>query len=197
MSLGNRAADFLEPLVGVTTAFLLKDRGSKVALARAILPRLAERDGGCRVLDLDAFFSSNIESVTTGVRGSGLKDIEIVLPEAGADIEAALAEVFADGRSLIIDSTNSLYHLLAYRGPKSASRKLAFLAAALSGWARANSRLVIANTYEREPPILRRAGSFASFFDVVVSVSSQPHGLGLFCKKGSPWQSRSLFLPSG
>lgn len=195
MSLGSPVADFLEPLTGTTTAFLLGDKDSKIALARAILPYLAEREEGCCVLDFDAFFSSGIESVTSNVQREHLKDIEVVIPQPGSDIEATLAEVFTGSRSLIIDSTNSLYHLLAYQRPKSASRKLAFLIAALSRWAQANSRLVIANTYEREPPIRRRAGSFSTFFDVAVSVSSRPRGLGFTCRKGNPWQNRNFILP--
>lgn len=168
-----------------------------MALAQTTLPYLAERGGGCCVLDLDAFYSSNIEAVTNEVPRSRLKRVEIIMPDAGSDIETTLAEVFTNlsDKSLVIDSTNSLYQLLAYHRPKSSSRKFAFLITVLSGWAKANSRLVIANTYEREPPFHRKATPLSGFFDVVVSVSSKPKGLRLFCKKGNAWQSRTFFLP--
>ena len=147
------------------------------------------------MLDLDAFFSSDIESVASGVPRARLKDVVMIVPQPGSDIEATLAEVFTGNRSLVIDSTNTLYHLLAYQSPKPASRKLAFLVAALSKWAQANSRLVIANTYEREPPTRRRAGSFSAFFDAAISVSANTRGLEFMCRKGNPWQSKTIFLP--
>ena len=197
MSFGNRAAAFLGPLAGKTTAFLLENRASKLNLAQATLPYLAEREEGCCILDLDAFYSSNLETIARNFPRSNLKRVEIIIPEVGADIEATLAEIFvaASNRPLVIDSTNSLYQLLASQKPKSSSRKFAFLTAALSSWARANSSLVMANMYEREPPIRRRTAQFSGFFDVVVSVSRKPRGLGLFCKKGSAWQNRTFFLP--
>ena len=188
---------FLGPLRGKTTAFLLDDRRSKLSLAEAALPYLAGTKEGCRILDLDAFYSSNIETITRNVPRGDLKRIEIIIPEVGSDIETTLSEAFlgASNKALILDSTNTLYQLLAYQKPKSSSRKFAFLIAALSTWAKANSLPVIANMYERERPFYKRATPISGFFDVVVSVSRRPKGLGLLCRRGSAWQNRSFFLP--
>jgi hypothetical protein len=197
LSFSEKTAALLRPLVGKTTDFLLIDRASKLSLARAMLPHLAAMGDGCRILDLDAFYSSNIAEISKEVPHAAMKRIELIIPDVGSDIQHAIAGLFADesDRTLVIDSTNTLHHLLASQKPKSSSREFAFVCAALSNWARANSRVVMANTYEREPPIRRRvAMPFSRFFDVAVSVSHRPGGLGLHCRRGNAWPGRAFFL---
>jgi hypothetical protein len=197
LSFSEKTTALLGPLVGKTTAFLLSDRGSKLILARALLPHLVARGDGCRILDLDAFYSSNIEEIAGGVPRANMKRIELIVPGVGSDIEATIADLFGDGsdRALIIDSTNTLHQLLAQQNPRPSSREFAFTCAALSNWAGANSRVVVANTYEREPPIHRRIKMpFSRFFDITVSVSQRAGGLGLYCRRGDAWPGRSFFL---
>ncbi|MDG6901818.1 MAG: hypothetical protein JRM80_07645 [Nitrososphaerota archaeon] len=197
MSLNEKAHDLLSPLVGRTSAFLVSERGLKLSFARAILPHLAARGGGCRIFDLDAFFSSNLGEVTRNVPRAAVKNVELIIPEVGFDIESEIADLFSDesDRALIIDSTNTLNQLLASQKPRSASRELAFVFAALSNWARMNSRVVVANTYERNPPIPRRAATpFSRFFDLTISVSQRVGGVSLHCRKGDVWAGRPFFL---
>lgn len=197
MSFSEKTVALLRPLAGKTTAFLLIDRPSKLDLARALLPHLAAMGDGCRILDLDAFYSSNLEVVARDVPRASMKRIELIIPEVGSDIEATMAGLFADesDRTLVIDSTNTLHQLLAHQNPRSSSRDFAFVCAALSSWASSNSRVVLANTYEREPPIRRRIRTpFSRFFDVTVSVSRRVGGLGLACRRGNAWPGKAFFL---
>lgn len=199
MSFSNqKAALLLDPLAGKTAIFLLHDRSSNLDLASAILPPLAEGKEGCSILDLDAFYSSNIDVVAAGVSAGRMGRVELRVPEAGSNIELTLADLFLDAssRPLIIDSVNTLYQLLAAENPRPSSRKFAFLAAAMSSWARANGRTVISSTYERRTATRKKtARSLYEMFDVVISVSRQARGLAMRCERGNAWRDRDFFLP--
>jgi len=198
MSFGSqRATLLLDPLVSKTVAFLLNDRRSNLSLAWAILPFLMVREG-CRVLDLDALYSSNADTIAARVPPELMGRLELTVPEAGSNIERTVTELFLDttGRPLIIDSANTLYQLLSSRSPKSSSRKFAFLIAALSSWARANARLVFSSTYARGTTARRKtARSLSEMFDVVISVSRKAGWLTLRCERGNAWREKTFFLP--
>lgn len=167
-------------------------------LASAILPSLAEGKEGCSILDLDALYSSNIDVVGARVSSGRLGRIELRVPEAGSNIERTLADIFLDAssRPLIIDSTNTLYQLLASQNPRPSSRKFAFLAAAMSSWARANARMVLSSTYERRTATRKKtARSLYEMFDIVISVSRKADGLAMRCERGNAWRDRDFFLP--
>jgi hypothetical protein len=189
---------FLEPLEGKTAAFRLDDRPSNLKFAAAILRRLAGVRTGCRILDLDAFYASNLEKISAGVSQEGLAKLELAIPEPDSDMETVLADLFlgGDDRPLLIDSVNSLYQLLSTRNPKAASRKFNFFVSALSSWSGSNGGPALASLYDRRPATHRRGSrSLADLFDVSVSVVAKPNGLALKCEHGSAWRGGSFFLP--
>jgi hypothetical protein len=184
-------------LEGKTTAFRLSDRPSNLKFAKAILGLLTEGGRGCNLLDLDAFYSSNLETIAAGVSQDGLASLDVTMPEPGSEIEAILASMFHGGhdRPLLIDSANTLYQLLSLRNPRSASRKFAFFVSALSDWAISNRKSVIASIYDRRPATHRKASrSLTDFFDNSVSVSSRADGLAFKCEHGNAWRSGAFFL---
>lgn len=188
----------LDPLVGKTTVFLLEDRSSNLDLANAILPTLARGKEGCSILDLDAFYSSNIDVIGSRMPAGRMERVELRVPEAGANIERVLADLFLDAsiKPLIIDSANTLHQLLASQNPRPSSRKFAFLAAAMSSWARANAGMVLSSTYERGTATHKRSTrSLYETFDVVISVSRKARGLAMRCERGNAWRERDFFLP--
>lgn len=199
MSLSERQARlFFEPLAGKTTAFRLDGRQSNLELASAILRLLAGARLGCRFLDLDAFYSSNLEALAVGVPRDSLAGLEITLLDPGSEIEAALAALFLEGedRPLLIDSANSLYQLLSVRNPRAASRKFTFFVSAMSNWAKSNGEPAIASIYDRRPLAHRRASrSLADAFDNSVSISAKRDGLTFRCERGSAWRGGGFFLP--
>ena len=197
MSFSEKTATLLRPLAGKTTAFLLIDRPSKLGLARALMPHLAAMGDGCRILDLDAFYSSNLSEITRDVPRTDARRIELIVPAAGSDIESTIAALFEDesDRTLVIDSTNTLHQLLVRQNPRSSSRDLAFAWAALSNRASSDSRVVLANTYEREPPVRRRTKApLSALFDVTVTVSRRVGGLDLSVRRGVAWPGKTFFL---
>ncbi len=166
--------------------------------AEVIFPLVAGDERGCDLLDLDAFYSSNLNSIAMGVSSHGMESFKITIPEPGSDIESTLADLFQDsqGRTLIIDSINSLYQLLSSLNPKSSSRKFAFLISALSVWARDNRKAIIASIYERRAvPRAKTSRSLADAFDSSVSVSREARGMALRCDRGSAWRNGACFLP--
>lgn len=188
---------FLGPLEGKTTAFRLSDRPSNLKFAEAILGLLAEDQRGCNLLDLDAFYSSNLETVAAEVPSDGLASLDITIPEPGSEIEAILAAVFHGGhdRPLLIDSANTLYQLLSLHNPRSASRKFAFFVSALSDWASSNRKPVIISIYDRRPATHRKASrSFVDVFDNSVYVSRKADGLAFRCERGNAWRGGTFFL---
>jgi len=201
MSLSERQSRlFFEPLAGKTTVFRLDGRQSNLRFASAILGLLAGARFGCRILDLDAFYSSNLEALAAGVPRESLAGFDVTLPEPGSEIEAALAALFLGGQDkpLLVDSANSLYQLLSLSNPRAASRKFAFFASALSSWARSNGEPAIASIYDRRPVAHRRASrSLADVFDNSVSISAKGDGLAFRCERGSAWRGGGFFLPFG
>lgn len=199
MSLGDgRSMLFFEPLKGKTTAFRVDGRQSNLRFASTVLRLLAGARLGCRFLDLDAFYSSNLEALAAGVPLKSMAGFDMTLPEPGSEIEAELADLFLGGgdRPLLVDSANSLYQLLWARNPRAASREFNFFVSALSGWARSNGEPVIASIYERRPVAHRRPSrSLADVFDNSVSVSVGHEGLALKCERGGAWRGGGLFLP--
>jgi hypothetical protein len=199
MSLSGRQSRlFLGPLEGKTTAFRLNDRPSNLRFASAIIGLLVGDQRGCRLLDLDAFYSSNLDTLAAGVSRESLESFDFTIPEPGFDVEATLAAMFREGgaKPLLIDSANSLYQFLSLRNPRAASRKFAFFVSALSEWARSNGKPAIASIYDRRPTARRRASrSLADVFDNSVLLSTRPGGLAFRCERGSAWRGGSFFLP--
>jgi hypothetical protein len=199
MSLSDRQSRlFLEPLEGKTTAFRISDRPANLKFGAAMLRLLASGRQGCRLLDLDAFYSSNLEALTRGIPRDSLTNFDITLPEPGSDAQAMLASIFLEGGNLplLIDSANSLYQLISASNPRAATRKFAFFISALSGWAKSNGRPVVTSIYERRPAIRRKAArSLADVFDNSVSLSAKPNGLAFRCERGSAWRGGGFFLP--
>ncbi|MDV3292929.1 MAG: hypothetical protein LYZ70_01505 [Nitrososphaerales archaeon] len=195
---GQQTKSFLGPLEGKTTAFLVGDRVSNLRFAEAILPLMAGDELGCDLLDLDAFYSSNLNSIAARVSPHDMGNFEITIPGPGSDLESTLASLFQEGRgrTLVIDSVNSLYQLLSSPNPKSSSRKFTFLISALSVWARDNRRAVIASIYERRTtPRAKMSRTLADAFDAAVSVSREARGMALRCERGSTWRNGAFFLP--
>lgn len=181
---------------GKTAAFRLIDRPSNLKLARALLGFLAREKGGCRLLDLDAFYSSNLENIAVGIDSEGLEGVEIMIPEPGSEVESFLASLFRtdDDKPILIDSVNSLYQLLSVRNPRSATRKFAFFVSALAGWARSSGKPVIASIYDRRPAIQRTSRSLTDGFDITVSASMRDRELTLKCERGSAWRGGTFLL---
>jgi hypothetical protein len=199
MSLSDRQTRlFLEPLAGKTTAFRVDDRPSNLKFAAAILRLLAGARRGCRLLDLDAFYSSNLEALAVGLPRESLAGFDITLPEPGSDMEATLAGFFlgGDARPVLIDSVNSLYQLLSARNPRAAGRKFTFFVSAMSNWAKSNGEPAVASIYDRRPATRKKASrSLADVFDSSISLSAKPDGLAFKCERGSAWRGGGFFLP--
>jgi hypothetical protein len=199
MSLSDRQSRlFLEPLHGKTTAIRLSDRESNLKFGASVLRLFVSILHGCRLLDLDAFYSSNFATLAAGVTKESLNGVEIYLPEPGSNIEASLAALFIAGdKPLMIDSANSLYQLLSASNPRAATRKFAFFASALSSWAKSNGLPALASFYDRRPAYRRRASkSLADVFDNSVSLTARPNGLSFRCERGSAWRGGGFFLPA-
>ena len=85
---------FLEPMKGKTAAFRLNGRSSNLKFAAAVVGLLAGALVGCRILDLDAFYSSNLETLAA-VAGRVDRHVEL----AGA-VLLALRPVVAARRAI-------------------------------------------------------------------------------------------------
>jgi hypothetical protein len=190
---------FLEPLAGKTAAFRLADRPSNIKFAIAILKLFGASRRGCRVLDLDAFYSSNLQTLVTSPSQESLSSTELTIPEPGSDVDGVLSDLFLTGydKPLLIDSVNTLYQLISSRNPRAATRKFTFFVSALSSWARSNGGPALASIYDRRPEYYRKPSrSLADAFDVSVSVSTKDYGLAFKCERGTAWRGGTFFLAS-
>ena len=197
MSLNDRQSRlFLEPLSGKATAFRLSDRQTNLRFGAALLRLLAAEGLGARLLDMDAFYSSNADIITRGIPPERLAAFDFVVPEPGSDMEAALAATFRTAdKPVIVDSANTVYQFLSTGNPRAATRKFGFFVSALSSWARTNGRPAFASIYDRRPAIRRRQSrSLADVFDNSVSLTTKPEGLSFRCERGSAWRGGGFLL---
>ncbi len=186
MSLSGR---FFAPLVGKTATFLLNDREDNISFASTMMGLLSQSRAPCAVLDLDALYSSNSERIFSAMDAASAASTTILVPRPGSEIELGLAALFDAPQDIVmIDSLNSLYHLLSAEDGSSRGRKLTFALASLSYLARANSKAVVLTMYRREG--FNRAGAarpISSLSDVTASVEVTGGELRVRSERGPGW----------
>ncbi len=199
MSFSGRPADlFLGPLCGRTTAFLVDARETNLAFARSLLYNLARTRRPCIVLDIDAFYSSNADFILAPLAEENAAFADFFIPDPDSDIESEVVHLLqaAPAKTLIVDSLNSLYHLLSDRSRGLRTRSLAFLMDFLSYTVRSENRAAFFTTYQRERPSrFAKRASITDLADVTVSATLTERTLLLKCERGHAWPGRSFRLP--
>lgn len=184
----------LSSLPGKTTTFVVDGRDANVLLARTLVGSVASGGRSCVVLDLDALYSSHADLVFGGLAdGSGRLTVRV--PAPGSDIEAELASLFRSReQAVVIDSLNSLYHLVSTEDGRSRGRKLMFVFSSLSQFAKANGVAVIFTMYRREGSAKPGRGrSMAGLSDATASVGIRDGTVEMRVEKGSAWPGRVFF----
>jgi hypothetical protein len=184
---GEQAHPFFGPLVGRTTTFLLDGRESNLGFARTMMGLLGE--DACAILDLDAFYSSNADAILPSATARSAASSVIRVPGPGAGIEGEFSKIFeARQKVVVIDSLNSLYHLLSQEDGSARSRKLTFAVASLSYFARTNGKAVILSIYRREGFSRSATGrSISSLSDATASVAVNDGELTARIERGTAW----------
>jgi hypothetical protein len=190
---------FINPLSGYTTTFLVKERRTNLTFARSVLPILVWKRRPCAILDIDALYSSNSDYIFELLSEEEARSIEIVVPRPGSDTTAEIADLLGSSpdETLIIDSLNSLYHLLSTNGRSSKNRNLAFVLALLSFIARTERKTVFFTMYQRKKNAnLRREKPISHLSDFTVVVSAMKEALSLKCERGLVWPGGALVIPN-
>ena len=200
MSLGAREAQsFFAPLRGRTATFLLEDRLANLDFARSVISLLAQTPDAAEILDLDAFYASNADHIFKSLGSPATVTLRV--PAPGADIEEELAAMFeGDQRVVVVDSLNSLYHLLSQEDGSSRNRKLNFAIAALAYVARTDAKVVLLSMYRREGFTRWGTGrSISGLSDITASVDTRGQELFIRAERGPSWEGGafSTRIPSG
>jgi len=188
---GQEARSFYGPLMGRTATFLLEGREANLGFARTAMGLLGATADACAILDLDAVYSSNADRILLPLRGRA--DASTVkVPRPGSNIERELSSLFeAHQEVLIVDSLNSLYHLISLDDGSTRSRKLSFAVASLSYLARTNGKIVILTMYRREG--FARSGtsrSISNLSDVTATVEIKGDEMMVRTDRGQAWPGR-------
>ncbi len=193
----HQASSFFRPLRGKTSSFIIDGRESNLSFARTAASLLALTGDGCAILDLDAFYSSNSDRIFGTLPPAAAKFALIHVPEPDSSIETEFPKLFGTGSEvIIIDSLNSLYHLLSFDDGRSRSRKLAFAVASLTYLARTDRRAVIFTMYRRERQARTGGGrSISDLADLTISVEAHGSELSMKCERGSAWPEGSFSVP--
>jgi len=183
---GDQARSFFVPLWGKAVTFVLDERKSNVQFARTIVSLASLCSEACSILDLDALYSSNADTIFSQPAGS---DNRILLPPPGSEIELAFPRLFeAHQRVIIVDSLNSLYHLLSQEDAGSRSRKLAFAVESLSYLARTNSKTALLTMYKREGFVRQgRSRSISGLSDLTATVEARGEEVTVISERGRTW----------
>jgi hypothetical protein len=186
---GGEPGSFFGPLSGKTTTFLLDGREDNLSFAKMMVGLLARAHASCAILDLDAFYASNSDRIFASMDAGTARSTTVRVPAPESDVEREFSTVFdAQQKVLIIDSLNSLYHLISLGDGSSRSRKLTFALASLSYLARTSEKAVILTMYRREG--FYRAGtgrSISTLSDNTVSVKVNDGEVAMTAERGTAW----------
>jgi hypothetical protein len=183
------AHSFIGPLKGKTATLLVEGRTANLSLARAIMALLADTGSACAVLDLDALYASNSDIIFGPLSPSFNHSTTIDVPDPGSSVEGELPQLFStDPRVIIVDSLNTLHHLLSANDRSSRSRKFSFAVSMLSYLARTGGKTIIFTMYRREGFGRSRGNrSISSLSDVTASVEARDSALSVICERGTAW----------
>jgi hypothetical protein len=186
---GHQAQSFFGPLTGRTATFLLEGREANLGFATRLMRLFADSGEACSILDIDAFYSSNADTVFAPLPKPTAESTIVRVPEPGADIEGEFAKLFESKQKVvIIDSLNSLYHLISQEDGSSRSRKLTFAVASLSYLARTNAKAVLLTMYRREGFARSGTGrSISALSDVTASVDVRGDEITVRVERGEAW----------
>ena len=183
------SGQFFAPLVGKTATFLMGGRRDNLAFAGAVVGFLAQSGAPCAILDLDAFYSSNSHRIFATMDAATARSSTVLVPKPGSRVELDLSTLFdAPQGVIIIDSLNSLYHLVSGEDGSSRGEKISFTLASLSYLARTNAKAVILSMYKREG--LYRAGTarpISALSDVTASVTLSDGEVRIKSERGPGW----------
>lgn len=189
---------FFDPLAGKTTTFVLEGREANLSFATAVAGLLAQDHRPCAVLDLDALYSSNSDRIFSLMDATTAGSTELRVPRPGLDVEHEFSRLFdTRQRVVIIDSLNSLYHLVSLEDGSSRSRKFSFALMSLSYMARTNGKAVILSMYRRAG--LNRAGterSISTISEATVAVDVRGENLDMTVGRGTVWPGGVLSIRS-
>jgi hypothetical protein len=186
---GAQAQAFFGPLRGKTATFIVDGRKENAQFARTIMSFLSLGEDSCSILDLDAFYSSNADVIFSGLPAPAQESIRILLPPPGTEIESEFPRLFmARQRIVVVDSLNSLHHLLSQETASARSRELTFAVEVLSYLARTNAEVVLLTMYRREG--FARSGrskSIAALSDVTATAEVRGEEITFRNERGRAW----------
>ena len=183
----DEARSFFAPLWGNATTFVLEDRKSNLQFARTVVCLANRSQEACSIMDLDALYSSNADIVFSEVPDAGTT--RILLPQPGSEIELVFPKLFeAQQRIILVDSLNSLFHLLSQEDASSRSRKLAFAVESLSYLARTNRKAAVLTMYKREGfTHPGRSRSISDLSDLIATVEVRGDELTVRSERSRVW----------
>ncbi len=188
----------MSPLRGRTAIFLVEGRRENLDFARGVVSVLCRGGTRCTVMDVDALYSSNSDYVFASLSAEEADSVEMLVPEPDSELESGFARLLGShpGSTLIIDSLNSLYHLMSTGRTGSRNRNVGFIMAFLSFMARTDGRAVLLTMYRRERGVRLVPGkSISDLSDLTASVRVGEGVLGLKCERGSAWPGGEFSVP--
>jgi len=183
------------PIIGKTATFLVAGREANLAFARAAVALATSTSRSCSILDLDAFYSSNADTILGSLPSGSTRLTTFTVPDPGSEVEHELPRVLSsDAQVVIIDSFNTLYHLLSYGDGSSRGRKLSFAVASMSYLARTGRKAIILTMYRRGGTWRHGTRSISDLSDVTAAVRVQGSELTVSCERGKAWPERRLSI---
>ena len=141
-----QASRFLAPIRGSLAILLLHDIQAKMDLSRFLLGCARLESLGTAVLDVDAFYCTNVDLLAEDARGTIDAEM-LLLPEDDFEVSSLLPLLSSRRTMLIIDDLNSLFSLAT---DVRRSHQLSIMMKLLSYNSRLNGSWVIATAYRTE-----------------------------------------------
>jgi hypothetical protein len=184
----------LGPLFGKTVTLLVSGREANLAFARAAMA-LITRSKSCAVLDLDAFYASNADVILGSLPAESIRSTAFTILDPQSNVERELPRILSSRAEVVImDSFNTLYHLLSYGDGSARGRKLSFAVASMSYLARTNRKVIILTMYRRVGFWRQGARPIWSLSDVTAAVKMHGSGITISCERGKAWPEGSFSI---
>jgi hypothetical protein len=187
-----QANRFFAPLRGNLTILLLHDIQAKMELSLFVLRCACLQSMDTTILDVDAFYCTNIDRFADEYAQSIPEVKMLLLPERDFEVSSLLPLLSSKRELITIDDLNSLYSL-ATNGRK--SHQLAILIRLLSYNARMNNSWVIATAYQTEIDVKQEKvnqRSLTALGDLLIDTSFRDGSLKLKGASKGQWPNNEL-----
>jgi hypothetical protein len=184
-----QANEFFAPLRQKSTIFIINGRETNISFARFLLGCICVTKKRVLILDMNAFYASNILLLNKKLTENCLGNTIITVPTDDSKLESWLiSSTFSKNDLLIIDNLNTVYHLMSINGRRFNIRRLYAITSILSYLAQTNEISIFLTVYRTTSERVKNTPrSLDQMGETSISVKIHDSTINFQCNTGRAW----------